>query len=196
MAKCKICGKHGLFLRLDHNGVCADCHAIDVRKQEVNVLKAEALQAEKQLEGLKNLIDEYNVQKSRAESEAAIAKQLLSEARAEIESAKNSASKYRNFAKSIKEAMRVIHDDAAWNISPAEIKNWQELDLDEFLPEPELKCLTVKDLAAKYRKIRKDIITLCESYEGRYTTKAYASMYKLMVLALQAEFENILYTLQ
>lgn len=196
MAKCKICGKHGLFLRLDHNGVCADCHAIDVRKQEVNVLKAEALQAEKQLEGLKNLIDEYNVQKSRAESEAVIAKQLLSEARADVESAKNSASKYRNFAKSIKEAMRVIHDDAAWNISPAEIKKWQETDLDEFLPEPDLQCLTVKDLAAKYRKIRKDIITLCESYEGRYTTKAYASMYKLMVLALQAEFENILYTLQ
>ena len=196
MAKCRICGKHGLFLKLNYNGVCSDCNAIDVRRQEVEALKKEALNAELQISEFKNQINDLEAQKAHAESEVAIARQLLSEIRSDVENAKSSAAKYRSFAKSIKEAMRVIHDDAAWNITPDEIKNWQEIDLDEFLPEPDLKCLTVKDLAAKYRKIRKDIITLCESYEGRYTTKAYASMYKLMVLALQAEFENILYTLQ
>ena len=194
MAKCRICGKHGLFLKLNYNGVCSDCNAIDVRRQELEALKKEALNAELQISEFKNQINDLEAQKAHAESEAAIARQILSEARSDVEIAKGGAAKYRSFAKSIKEAMRAIHDDAAW--SSDLITKLQQTELEDFLPEPDLQCLTVKDLASKYRKIRKDIITLCESYEARYTTKANASIYRLMVLALQAEFENILYTLQ
>ena len=59
-----------------------------------------------------------------------------------------------------------------------------------------MNCLTVKELAAKYKKVRKDIVTVCNAYEERYTTKTIAALYKLMVLALESEFENILYKLQ
>ena len=41
----------------------------------------------------------------------------------------------------------------------------------------------------------KDIKKLVESYEARYTTKANKTIYHLMVIGLQAELQNILYTL-
>lgn len=48
-----------------------------------------------------------------------------------------------------------------------------------------------KDMNANNREIKK----LLTSYESRYTTKANKTIYHLMVIGLQAELQNILYTL-
>lgn len=70
------------------------------------------------------------------------------------------------------------------------------LSLEELMPIPDLNCMTVKELKARYIALRKQIVSLCESYEKRYNSKTNATIYKLLVLAMEAEIENILNKLQ
>jgi len=60
----------------------------------------------------------------------------------------------------------------------------------------DLQCLGMKDLRKRYRQNEKHIEELLKKYEGRYTTKANATIYKLMVIALQAELQNVLYNIK
>jgi hypothetical protein len=52
-----------------------------------------------------------------------------------------------------------------------------------------------KLLRSEMTSNNKDIKNLLSSYQTRYTTKANMSIYDLMVIGLQAELQNILYTL-
>lgn len=58
--------------------------------------------------------------------------------------------------------------------------------------EPELKCLTMKTLRSLYKQNEKKIIEVTENYRSQYTTKANATIYQLMVMALNAELNLIL----
>lgn len=71
-------------------------------------------------------------------------------------------------------------------------------DLDEYAPTVTLKlhCMDVKDLRKAYRENDKQITKLMDSYSSRYTTKANQAIYQLMVIALRAELQNILYSLK
>lgn len=193
MAKCNRCGKKGLFLKLDAFKLCDVCHAEDSASSYLSKLQADIKQLEADYKKAKSdtesKILQLNFERKEALSET-------SKAQAELENVISKASSVKSFAKSIKNAMASVYDDGFWHASPSELEKWQVLDLDELIPEPDLQCLSVKDLAAKYRKVRKQITELCKTYEERYTTKTIAAMYKLMVLALEAEFENILYKLQ
>lgn len=70
--------------------------------------------------------------------------------------------------------------------------------IDEFSPSIILKlhCMDVKDLRKAYRDNDKQINLILEKYSARYTTKANQAIYKLMVIALRAELQNILYNLK
>lgn len=56
--------------------------------------------------------------------------------------------------------------------------------------------MDIKDLRKAYRENEKQINTLMDLYKSRYTTKANQSIYSLMVIALRAELQNILYSLK
>lgn len=56
--------------------------------------------------------------------------------------------------------------------------------------------MDVKDLRKAYRENDKQINSVLEKYSARYTTKANQAIYKLMVIALRAELQNILYNLK
>lgn len=70
-------------------------------------------------------------------------------------------------------------------------------DPDVFKPiaQEDLKCMQIKDLRSLYRANQKEIEKLVESYKDRYTTKTIAAIYQLMVLALEAEMQNVLHIL-
>lgn len=70
--------------------------------------------------------------------------------------------------------------------------------LEEISPSIMLKlhCMDVKDLRKAFRENDKQINSLLEKYSARYTTKANQAIYKLMVIALRAELQNILYNLK
>ena len=193
MAKCRECGKKGLFLRLDGAGMCDVCHAENDASSRINRLKAEYDRLEVEYNNAKEKTDSIisELKKQRREAEVETIK-----AQSDLQDIIRKTIAVKSFAKSIKKAMTVVHNDDAWVLSDSVLAEWRSIDLDELLPEPDLQCLSVKDLASKFRKVRKQIIDLCETYEERYTTKTISAMYKLMVLALEAEFENILYKLQ
>lgn len=71
-------------------------------------------------------------------------------------------------------------------------------ELEEISPSVILKlhCMDIKDLRKAYRLNDKQIDSVLQKYSARYTTKANQAIYKLMVIALRAELQNILYNLK
>lgn len=71
-------------------------------------------------------------------------------------------------------------------------------DLELISPSIILKlhCMDVKDLRKAYKENEKQINSILDKYSARYTTKANKSIYNLMVIALRAELQNILYNLK
>lgn len=55
-----------------------------------------------------------------------------------------------------------------------------------------LNCLDNKELRKKFRENEKNIKEVLDKYSSRYTTKSNQTIYKLMVIAMQAELQNIL----
>lgn len=72
------------------------------------------------------------------------------------------------------------------------------LELEDISPSVILKlhCMDVKDLRKAYRENDKQIDSVLKKYSARYTTKANQAIYKLMVIALRSELQNILYNLK
>jgi hypothetical protein len=58
-----------------------------------------------------------------------------------------------------------------------------------------LHLMDIRELRKLYNQNNKLIQELLKKYQGRYTTKANAAIYQLMVIALEAELQNVLYNL-
>lgn len=73
-----------------------------------------------------------------------------------------------------------------------------EGDPISIIPNTELKLhyMDVKELNKLFKENQKDIQKVLDAYEKRYTTKANKNIYHLMVVALQAELQNVLYNLK
>lgn len=154
-------------------------------------------------------------QKMKAEQEAAdaslsvtnemlqSAKDALSAAQSENEkvqksmaSAVSKVEKYRPLLKAIDHAILTYEDR---DISTAERLSALAEEVDAFVSPTvilDLQCLSMKDLRKRYRQNEKHIEDILHKYEGRYTTKANATIYKLMVIALRAELQNVLYNIK
>ena len=89
------------------------------------------------------------------------------------------------------------------DFSPAEIKRIEkaiaEIDIDNLMePTVEIKLhnTDLKDLRKQYKQIGRDIDSTLNAYEKRYTTKGNLAIYRLMVVALRSELQNVLYTMR
>lgn len=54
----------------------------------------------------------------------------------------------------------------------------------------------LKDLRSRYKQIEKQIDETLDKYRSRYTTKANIAIYRLMVIALRAELQNVIFGLK
>lgn len=61
--------------------------------------------------------------------------------------------------------------------------------------EIDLQCMSIKQLRSLYNQNKRLIQDCLKRYEDRYTTKTNAALYKLMTIALEAELQNILYSI-
>lgn len=75
------------------------------------------------------------------------------------------------------------------------LKNYDKESLLKNLVDLEYHAMNSKELRKEITRVKKEIQKLLEAYEGRYTTKANKTIYQLMVIGLQSELQNILYTL-
>lgn len=203
MGKCVKCGRHGLFVRVSkENGLCKVCEYTEAAdKAEARARQSDALLQEAMRQARTEAYQALERQTKELERKSADCQNELRDltarrdalvmenaaAQSKLTTAISRTEKLKYLAQSINAALEAT----ARGESVSEIK-----DLEELLPENDLNCLTVKTLAAKYRETRKQIIAVCKAYESNYETKTIRALYRLMVLGLEAELENVLYTLR
>lgn len=114
-----------------------------------------------------------------------------------IDGQKRKLTKYRELYNSVDYCINNFFD---YEISDSDIKlsKMNENKLDELAPSVILRLhsMDVKELRRVFKENDKNINTILEQYSSRYTTKANIAIYKLMVIALRAELQNVLYNLK
>ena len=100
--------------------------------------------------------------------------------------------------KKLKEIFKSIQNSIDSFHSNGYILNNLNNEIISIFPNTELKLhyMDVKELNKLFRENQKDIQKVLDAYENRYTTKANKNIYHLMVVALQAELQNVLYNLK
>ena len=81
------------------------------------------------------------------------------------------------------------------NIQKESILNFVE-DLLSTTVKLKFNFMNVKELRKRYNQNDKIIKELLVKYQSRYTTKTNMALYQLMVIALEAEMQNVLYNLK
>lgn len=99
--------------------------------------------------------------------------------------------KLKEIFKSIQNSIDSFHNNGY-------IANNLNNEIISIFPNTELKLhyMDVKELNKLFKENQKDIQKVLDAYENRYTTKANKNIYHLMVVALQAELQNVLYNLK
>lgn len=161
---------------------------IESAKREADELKESAIRE------LNDIISK----KGKLEQEVNEFNEKLEVVNKELFNLKKAAAKFKSESVGIKQLIEKFPSAVDYTIIE------QELDvLESSLGDGVLKTIIELDLHHKDSKtLRKDmnannreIKKLLTSYETRYNTKANKTIYHLMVIGLQAELQNILYTL-
>lgn len=218
MARCSRCGRKGLFLRLT-NGLCENCQATVRMEQEqaciqnqINALKAEladqnALYGKIHAEALQAALalakdqeralleKQHQIQRDIEDGNAQL--QKLSTEQEKVQ--KSTASSERKLARSRELIKAIQHAVERFDSSDsaARVDSLIE-ETDAFLSPTvtlDLQCLSMRDLRKRYRQNEKNIQATLEKYKSRYTTKTNITIYRLMVIALSAELQNVLHNI-
>ncbi len=224
MAKCQKCGKKGLFLKLNSDGYCKNCALIDLENKknalenEIAGLKERSKAGEAQLSELRGKIAQeskalnefqakrsevYNILKGQAET-AALTK--IKDQIDDLEAEKNEKEselktlKTEAYALRIKTATTKTLYESYRSANKDYIKsgetNLGEIVFNKPTLEIDLQCFNVKQLRKLYNQNKNLIQDCLKRYEGRYTTKTNAALYKLMTIALEAELQNVLFSIK
>ncbi|MDD4494774.1 MAG: GIY-YIG nuclease family protein [Eubacteriales bacterium] len=115
----------------------------------------------------------------------------------QVKSSLNKLAKTRELYKSVEHAITNFFSGEA-DFRYCKLMEADSAELDELAPSVIIKlhAMDMKDLRKAFRDNDKQIEKLLKQYESRYTTKANRSIYQLMVIALRAELQNILYNLK
>lgn len=174
-------------------------------KQEIEKSKEEALNLENQRALLKNkLNDETESTKEKLNDLKIKTDERILSLNVEIEKTEKKLKTAKNKLDRTKELYKSIDYSISnfFEYSPdlAELKLYKsEFDeLEELSPSVILKLhyMDVKSLRKTFKDNDKQIEKVLSQYRSRYTTKANKAIYDLMVIALRAELQNILYNLK
>lgn len=110
---------------------------------------------------------------------------------------KNKLAKIKSLYKAMNTSIEQFFNHEC-SIQDLKIPEEYMVSAEELAPSVTLKlhCMDLKELRKAFNANDKLIHETLKKYEGRYTTKANAAIYKLMVVALEAELQNILYNLK
>lgn len=220
MAKCNKCGRKGLFFKVNESGLCQSCTVLINLENIQRELESNITANQNTLLDLENRIrtetenlqryqtnntEIYNEIKKQAETDAINNIQshidILEANRTHLESecSRLTASEKTLNGKLLRE--KRLYDSYHYSIQNYH-KNRETYLNDSFLNslEPivtiDLQCMTLKQLRKLFNENKKLIQKCFERYSGRYTTKTNAALYKLMTIALEAELQNILYSIR
>lgn len=142
---------------------------------------------------LQKLIDSYNQTIEKLRDSILEQTELSEKAEKRLKTAQNKLNRISELYRSISYTVREFG-----NGSDVEPLASDLLELDDLLPTVTLKlhCFDVKDLRKAFRANDKQIEQVMQAYAARYTTKTNQTIYRLMVIALRAELQNILLSLK
>lgn len=155
------------------------------------------------LKSIQSEIDSQNVRLSGIKNEVEKSDQQLqeitqrtSDSEKQITSNANKLLKIKTQFKSLQYSVKRYND---YEEIPSQILNETEADeTDELLSTTiklKLHLMDIRELKKKYSQNNKLIKELLIKYQSRYTTKANLTIYRLMVIALEAELQNALFNL-
>lgn len=154
-------------------------------------------EVKEEIEQIQNEIGSKHREKRELELELYKLKKKEESTQKSIASQEAKLQKEKELLKAIHHTFYVYLDN---DFSDETFKNIQSLndDIDSLTPNIMLKlhCMDVKDLRKLYKQNDKQIDTVLKRYSSRYTTKANKAIYDLMVIALRAELQNVLYNLK
>lgn len=224
MAKCRKCGKKGFFLRVNPDGLCNDCQRSSVLEAEENRLRQSIESLSSQLVEKDKMYQSIS-EKAKADALSEV-EETISEKQREIDSlvSQIEANRYEleQFATEIAKSDKTIASNAKklqkmqtlYKSMKYTVENFFNNDFpgitnketDNLVDEAEdvlsttvelkLHHMDVKELRKLFNLNDKLIRETLEKYKVRYTTKTNMTIYKLMVIALEAELQNVLYNIK
>lgn len=173
----------------------------EIQTQKESLLDQMKQEAKEQAENeIKEKLDKSNEELKHLQQDIETHELLLKEKNEEYEkSIKNLESnakkvdKLKEIYKSFRYAIKVYDNEDSY-LGDALLET-AEQNLSPVI-EMKLNCMNVKQLKIKYNQLQSDIRESFKRYEGRYITKTNVAIYKLMVIALEAELQNVLYSLK
>lgn len=222
MGKCKNCGRHGLFLKLK-NGLCSNCETLLSLEEKERDLQNKITELDNNLNNKQKIYSDI-VKQAKDDAFKEIERDLvtkhktlselnsqISDQNTHLSNLKSESEKELRTISSLTtrlDKLRTLIKSAQYSIekfnTPGEQIDLNTLhsnsyDIDKIL-EPtvtlNLNCMNVTQLRKQYRQIEKMIQDTFERYKERYTTKANSTIYQLMVIALKAELQNILFNIK
>lgn len=157
----------------------------------------EYFEAQQKLNSLNNEISSSNSIIAKLREEIASLNLQNEKLSKQVTTQTNKLSRVKELYKSVEYSIDTfINTDVKYSdckLSMTELEEYDSISPSVIL---KLHCMDIKDLQKAYRENQKLITKLLEQYSSRYTTKANKAIYDLMVIALQAEIQNILYNLK
>lgn len=191
----------------DYNDIKSKYESICLSKDEMQYI---SLKIENQkLEDIKTisceLLSDKNLELEKINSDIDESKlkllELEEKVQKELKSIDNISKKKKKINLAFKSAEYALQEYADTTIVLKEglnlSKEYSSL-IDSLDPSVILKThsMDVKELKKASNLVQESIEETLSKYKGRYTTKANIAIYKLMVIALKAELQNILYNLK
>ena len=170
---------HSLKIKINQS-LNPDEIMIEKLKDEIKFLKEDKENIEQYIQSYKNTYLDIEEKKL-----------ILEKLEKQEETQNRKIKKLKEIFKSIQNSIDSFHNNGY-------IANNLNNEIISIFPNTELKLhyMDVKELNKLFRENQKDIQKVLDAYENRYTTKANKNIYHLMVVALQAELQNVLYNLK
>ena len=170
----------------------------DSLKQQLQELHAdEYFQVKARLDSINQEIADNTTLISRQREELSYLTEQSQKTSKQLNTQTSKISRYKELYKSIEHALdNFLVSDVQYD--NCRLNPYDKQDLDVLAPSVSLQfhSLDVKELRKAYRENEKQITQLMDLYKSRYTTKANKSIYSLVVIALKAELQNVLYNLK
>ena len=223
MGKCKRCGRKGFFFKVNSDRLCKNCEVLEKLENEEKVLNQKVSNLSSKLSDQEKLMKELSDQ-AKEDALADIIEQIsqkneeLQKAQADLDSANLAMEevskkesliqkKYEDTSLKIIQLNRLIKSIryALKKYTSLQVPNtavilpFLDFKIRESISPTvslQLHCMDVKELNREYRTIQKQIQEVFKKYEDKYKNKLNCSIYRLTVLGLQSETQNILVNLR
>lgn len=180
----------------DQNGsLAASLSALQEKMESLNA--SEYFEVQEKIEVANQDLEKYSSKKTQLSLEMERLTLENDKLNKSIASNTKKLSRIRELYSSIKYTLDNFSDTDRFSFNYISYTKYEK-ELDLISPSVILKLhsMDIKDLRKAFKDNDKQINELLNQYSSRYTTKANRAIYQLMVIALRAELQNILYDLK